>query len=348
MRINEVITEAWRDYIPKFVPAQELDAEKKRKKQQEYVYKQSARFGDMAYRQLEQDLAKRNIRLADPKTYGTIQNALGVSLGDFLKGYTLNFFGSDYSTGNMVKQEIEKLPVPIQLTPGSIKQYLNSANEKYREVLKDQLGVSLRQNAERAQQSRDAIYQLAHGVFTKQIDPTDIPQQTRTQVNSILQNPPQEWKNELAAQQSTEPAQPAQPEQPTPQLAQGVTVLSQEPMVLQVGKKRYYVMDDGLWHEQGNRNPVDSAWNEFLTKQADLATPESPIRVVNNPPVVRPVTTTSRPQPAARPQPTPAEIRQQKQAAATRQVQRQMKPKITVRPGETLDQAMARTRASRA
>ena len=276
MKVNEVVTEAWRDYLPKFVPAAEIEAEKQREKQQAYVYKQSARFGDTAYKQLEKDLAQRGVRLNDPRTYGVVQQSTGVGLADFLKGYTLNFFGSDYSTGNLVKNEIEKLPVPAQLNPGSIKQYLNAANEKYREVLKDQLGVSMRQGADRQKQAQNAVVELAHKVFTKQVNPTKIPAELQDQVNAILQNPPQQWKDELAATQPQQPEQPAAPVQQGEQLAQGVTVLSQEPMVLQVGKKRYYVMDDGLWHEQGNKNPVDPAWNEFLTKQADIATPESP------------------------------------------------------------------------
>ena len=31
MKVNEVIIEGWRDYIPKFVPARELEAQKKAK-----------------------------------------------------------------------------------------------------------------------------------------------------------------------------------------------------------------------------------------------------------------------------------------------------------------------------
>lgn len=346
MKVSEVIVEGWRDYLPKFVPARELEAEKQRKKQQEYVYKQSARFGDQAYKEFEKLMAQQNIKLNDPRTYSA---ASGINLSDYLKGFALNFFGSDYTTGNLVKNDINKIQVPAQLNPGSIRQYLNTANDKYRDVLKDQFSVQMRQSAEQQQQSQQAVQQLAYGVYMKQIDPTSVPKQLKPQIDAILQNPPKAWQDELAAQQ---PAEPDQPKQQGPTLAPGVTVLSQEPMVLQVGKKRYYVMDDGLWHEQGNRNPVDSAWNDFLTQQADIATPESPVRTVTAPaptakakPVAQPVRTPAR-------QLTPAEIRQQKQAAATQQIQQQMtpktKPRIKLLPGETFDQAMDRIRAGQA
>lgn len=62
----------------------------------------------------------------------------------------------------------------------------------------------------------------------------------------------------------------------TPKLAPGITVINQEPMILGFGKKRYYVGDDGLWHQEGNKNPVDNTMNAFLNQQADIATPESP------------------------------------------------------------------------
>lgn len=112
-----------------------------------------------------------------------------------------------------------------------------------------------------------------------------------------------------AAAEKQKPAEPA-----VPGLANGVSVLSMEPMVLQVGKQRYYVADDGLWHEVGNRNPVDSTWGAFLTQQADIATPESDVRA-----------TSPDNQPAAAP--TPAEIRARKQADAIARARSQLGPR---------------------
>lgn len=346
MKVNEVLSEAWSDYIPKFVPSRELEAEKQRKKQQEYVYKQSARFGDAAYKELEKILTQQGIRINDPRTY----NQSGVNLADFIKAFALNFFGSDYSTGNLVKYDINKLPVPAQLNPGSIKQYLNSANTVYRDVLKDQLSVQLRQNTEKQQQSQDAISKLAYGVFTKQIDPAKVPDSIKSQVDTILQNPPQEWKDELAAQQSAQ-----QPQQPAgPKLAPGVTAVSTDPVILRYGKRDYYIADDGLWHEMNNRNPVDDAWQTFFDKQAELVEPQ--MQVIQTPATKRPTavkpraTTTVSPQAAPKPQPaapSPEQIRQRKQADAIKRIKSELKPRVKIRPGETLDQAMARAKAER-
>lgn len=338
MKVNEVIIEAWRDYIPKFVPAAELEAEKQRKKQEKYVYQQSARFGDAAFKELEKELAKQNVRLNDPRTYNALP---GYSMEDFVKAFALKFFGSDWNTGKLVQNDINKLPVPAQLNPGSIRQYLNNANEKYRAVLDNQLGVKMRQDAERQQQSQEAVTKLAYGVFTKQIDINDVPAQLKNQVNTILQNPPAEWQ----AQASVQPAQPAQPATQGPQLAPGVSVVNADPVIFRYGKKDYYIADDGMWHEKNNRNPVDDAWQQFFDKQAELVEPQ--FQVSQQPPA-RPAPAFTKPkQPVAKAPPTPAEIRQQKQAAATQKIQQQMKPRIKLRSGETFDQAVARLRAGR-
>lgn len=348
MKVNEIINEGWRDYIPKFVPAKELEAEKQRKKQEKYVYQQSARFGDAAYKELEKELAKQNVRLADPRTYNALQ---GYSLADFVKAFALNFFGSDYRTGNLVKNDINKIPFPPQMNPGSIRQYLNDANEKYRAILNNQLGAKMRQDAEAQQQSQEAVNKLAYGVYTKQMDPVDIPAQLQNQVNAILQNPPAEWQAQAAAQQQARPAQPAQPAQPAaqgPQLAPGVSVVSTSPVILRYGKKDYYIADDGMWHEKNNRNPVDDTWQQFFDQQAEMVEPQ--MQVVQKPapaPRAQQPAPQQRVAPAAKPQPTPAQIRQQKQALATQQAQREMKPRIKVRPGETPAQAIARARTPR-
>jgi len=97
---------------------------------------------------------------------------------------------------------------------------------------------------------------------------------TKIRSNAVL------W---VAQNQSSQEIQQAQQAQQgpalTPGLADGVSVLGTgEPMVLKVGKQIYYVADDGLWHERGNRNPVDPTWNAFLTQQADIATAESNFR----------------------------------------------------------------------
>ena len=122
----------------------------------------------------------------------------------------------------------------------------------------------------------------------------------------------QKEKEAQAAADAAEKEKPAEPA--VPKLANGVSVLSMEPMVLQVGKQRYYVADDGLWHEVGNRNPVDSTWGAFLTQQADIATPESSIRI-----------TEPGSGPAAAP--TPAEIRAKKQADAIARARSQLGPR---------------------
>ena len=83
----------------------------------------------------------------------------------------------------------------------------------------------------------------------------------------------------LARAEKKQTQGPATREPTTPGLADGVSVFGTgEPMVLKVGKQIYYVADDGLWHERGNRNPVDPTWNAFLTQQADIATAESNFR----------------------------------------------------------------------
>jgi len=100
---------------------------------------------------------------------------------------------------------------------------------------------------------------------------------TKLRSNAILwvaQN-----QEKLAAAEKKQTQGPATREPTTPGLADGVSVFGTgEPMVLKVGKQIYYVADDGLWHERGNRNPVDSTWNAFLTQQADIATAESNFR----------------------------------------------------------------------
>ena len=86
-------------------------------------------------------------------------------------------------------------------------------------------------------------------------------------------------QEKLAAAEKKQTQGPATREPTTPGLADGVSVFGTgEPMVLKVGKQIYYVADDGLWHERGNRNPVDPTWNAFLTQQADIATAESNFR----------------------------------------------------------------------
>lgn len=119
-------------------------------------------------------------------------------------------------------------------------------------------------------------------------------------------------QREKETQAATAEKEPATSEPAVPGLAKGVSVLSMEPMVLQVGKQRYYVADDGLWHEAGNRNPVDSTWNAFLTQQADIATPESNVRA------------TGSGEEPARTEPSPAEIRARKQADAVARARAQL------------------------
>lgn len=302
MKVNEVITEGWRDYIPKFVSATDLEAEKKRKKQEKYVYQQSARFGEVAYKELEKELAKLNVRLNDPRTYNALQ---GYNLSDFLRAFAMKFFGSDWNTGNLVKNDISKMPVPTQLNPGSIKQYLNDANEKYRAVLDNQLSVQLRQDAEKQQETQKAINDLAYNVFIKKVDINDVPKSIQQQVLQLVNNPPAAWGTAPAQQVQ----QPQQPQQQNPQLAPGVSVVSTSPVILRYGKRDYYIADDGMWHERNNRNPVDDTWQRFFDQQAELVEPQFQV--------------SQSAQPA-----TPV-----------------VKPRIKVRPGETPAQAVARAKA---
>ncbi len=130
--------------------------------------------------------------------------------------------------------------------------------------------------------------------------------QNREEIASQKEKEAQAAADAAEKQKTAEPAAPG--------LANGVSVLSMEPMVLQVGKQRYYVADDGLWHEVGNRNPVDSTWGAFLTQQADIATPESNVRATGSDEVT----------PAA---PTPAEIRARKQADAIARARSQLGPR---------------------
>lgn len=255
-----------------------------------------------AYERFEHSLRSQGVVLNDPRTYNE-------NLKDMLHAFANYYYGSDYSTGPVIQKEINKLPLPTQLNPGTIKKYLDDAGNIFVGVTDNLLSYQLAQSKEQAAKAQA--------------------------------------EKEKAAQEKT--AQ--QPQQSAgPKLAPGVTAVSTDPVILRYGKRDYYIADDGMWHEMNNRTPVDDAWQQFFDKQAELVEPQR--QVIQRPaastaPVVKPQPQ-SRPSPVARSQPTPAEIRQQKQAAATRQVQRQMKPKITVRPGETLDQAMARTRASRA
>jgi hypothetical protein len=74
-------------------------------------------------------------------------------------------------------------------------------------------------------------------------------------------------------------------------------------------------MDDGLWHEQGNRNPVDPTWNSFLNNQMDLALLGKP----SIPPTGGKMSSVPQSQTL-----TPAQTRQQKQAAAAAQARSQL------------------------
>ena len=119
----------------------------------------------------------------------------------------------------------------------------------------------------------------------------------------------------------------------TPQLAAGVELYNDEPMMLKWNKGIYQVLDDGRWHQvqpQYNKNPVDPATEQFLTQQADKATPESPVAPAQSsaqqPPAQQ---QQQRQQPPA---PTPAEIRQAKQAAAANTAQAQMNAPETPAP----------------
>jgi hypothetical protein len=260
-----------------------------------------------AYDQFAQTLAPQGVKLNDPRTYNQ-------SMKDMLQAFAVHYYGSDYTTGPVIQQELNKIPVPTTLNPGAIRDYLNKTGEVYVDVNNNMLSYKLAQAREQ--------------------------QAAKLQAQQDQERKAQAEKEKAAAEKQAA----------GPQLAPGVTAVSVDPVILRYGKKDYYIADDGMWHEMNNRNPVDDAWQRFFDQQAELVEPQR--QIVQTPastpaPVVKP-NRTAPATPAAKAAPTPEQVRQQKQAAATQQIQRQLKPKIQVRPGETLDQAIARTRASRA
>lgn len=154
------------------------------------------------------------------------------------------------------------------------------------------------------QQKRGEYAQLA--ATKKQLITPDIKQEP-----AEIEQP----KTVQPTQQSAPDVSVPQPE-PKAKLAPGVTLVDTEPVIFQIGKKLYYIMDDGLWHEQGNRNPVDATWNAFLNNQMDIALLGGPSAATSG------ETIPAKSQQIS--QLTPAQARQQKQAAAAAQARSQM------------------------
>ena len=251
---------------------------------------------DKSYSHFAQMLSQQGINLNDPRTYTD-------SMKELLQAFVLHYYGSDWATGSTIQREINKIPVPTTINPGSIRQYLNQTGDVFVKVNNNMLAYKLAQTKEKEAEKEKAS--------------AEQPQSTTTQPDATQ----------------------------GPQLAPGVSVVNTDPVILRYGKKDYYIADDGMWHERNNRNPVDDAWQQFFDKQAELVEPQ--FQVSRQPPA-RPAPAFTKPkQTVAKPQPTPAEIRQQKQAAATQKIQQQMKPRIKLRSGETFDQAVARLRAGR-
>lgn len=261
-----------------------------------------------AYDQFAQTLAPQGVKLNDPRTYSD-------TMRDMLQAFAVHYYGSDYGIGPVIQKELNKIPLPAALNPGSIRDYLDKTGEIYVNVNNNLLSYKLAQAKEQ--------------------------QAAQIQAQQDQQAKAQAEKEKAAAEKQAA----------GPQLAQGVTAVSVDPVILRYGKRDYYIADDGMWHEMNNRNPVDDAWQRFFDQQAELVEPQR--QVIQQPsaaqaPMAKPNRTAPSAAPAAKAAPTPEQIRQQKQAAAAQRIQQQMKPKIQVRPGETLDQAIARTRVSRA
>jgi hypothetical protein len=261
---------------------------------------------DQAYQHFEQSLAPSGVKLNDPRTYNN-------NMKDMLHAFANYYYGSDYSTGPIIQKEINKIPVPTAVNPGSIRQYLDQTGKVFVDVNANVLAYQLaQQQAQQAEKEQQAA----------------------------------------AAEKEQQSKQTQQTQQQGPQLAQGVSVVSADPVILRYGKHDYYIADDGMWHAMNNKNPVPDAWQQFFDQQAEIAEPQR--QVVQQP--AQPAQSVQQTQPVqprfqqpAQQQtaPSPEEIRQQKQAAAAKRIQQELKPKIKLQPGETLDQAIARTRASR-
>ena len=80
-----------------------------------------------AYDQFAQTLAPQGVKLNDPRTYNQ-------SMKDMLQAFAVHYYGSDYTTGPVIQQELNKIPVPTALNPGSIRDYLNKTGEIYVDV----------------------------------------------------------------------------------------------------------------------------------------------------------------------------------------------------------------------
>jgi len=184
---------------------------------------------------------------------------------------------------------------------------------KIKDVITEQLASGLPGSwYDKIKQKRGELSQLA--ATKKQLaspadkqEPTQEPTQDPDEIGQPKIQPPA---------QQTAPAAPVQQTEPKAKLAPGVTLVDSEPVIFQVGKKLYYIMDDGLWHEQGNRNPVDATWNAFLNNQMDIALLGGPSAATSK------ETMTAKSQQTG--QLTPAQVRQQKQAAAAAQARSQL------------------------
>ena len=162
---------------------------------------------NQSYDNFIQFIENQGIRFNDPRTYTQ------ESLANLLKGFALYFYGSDYTSGPYIKNEIGKFPLPTQINPGSAEKYLKDTGKIFVDVNKDILA-----------------YQIS------QMSTAD--------------------KNAGAASTNTaEPSTTAAAAQANPVgLPANVKVLATSPIVLQVGKEKFELDDQNIWHPLNRPN----------------------------------------------------------------------------------------------
>jgi hypothetical protein len=99
-------------------------------------------------------------------------------------------------------------------------------------------------------------------------------------------------------------------------LAPGVEIVSQEPIVIKYRNKDFAINDQGQWIAMASGKTPHESFQEFLSKQHDKS-----LGLAQSQGATAPATAAPAPATAA---PNPEQVRQQKQAQATRAAQTQM------------------------